>query len=90
MRLRGCALDDVYLGQAVNPTQDLAIAKADGDLQGQDMGYAPPPDEIWLPQLYADLKSIRAVAREAGLPVRKVRRFLAERGLLPESTTPAA
>lgn len=81
-RVRGYGLDDAYLGQAVNPTQDLAIAKADGDLNGQDMGYAPPPDEIWLPQLYADLKSIRAVAREAGLSAYQVRKFLAARGLL--------
>lgn len=67
-------------GQSVNPTADLAIARADG-LPPATGSSCPPPDREWVPQLYAELGSVAAVVREARLPRYKVLALLEEAGV---------
>jgi hypothetical protein len=63
----------------INPTADLAIALADGDQQTHS-DEALPPDDVWVPQLYAEF-GIVDTARISGLPVHRVRAILAQRGV---------
>lgn len=65
----------------INPTADLAIAKADGDLPAaSDPSDIPPPDQEWVPQLY-QRHGLQKVADITGLSLERVRAILEAQGV---------
>lgn len=80
MRRREGLREEHYMGQAINPTADEAIARADGYIPPSATSL-PPPDREWIPQLYAEFGNVAAVMRESGLPRARVKAILIAAGI---------